>query len=87
VTRLYAGYAVFAVLALISTYFVDPYVFAFTALGMAWLSGALFVVALGIAVLSRTAKRSAKAWMIAFAATALVASVAALAVLRTFKWA
>ena len=86
-TRFYAAYAVLALLALIATYFVDPYVFAFTALGLAWLSVALFIVALGITLFSKAATSRAKAWIIAFASVAVVASAAALAVLRTFKWA
>jgi hypothetical protein len=86
-SRLYITWAALVMTALVTTYYGDPYVFAFTALGAAGLSVAIGLVGLVAAHLSTTASATAKAAIIASVVAAAAASAAALAVLRTFKWA
>lgn len=85
--ELYAGWAILVVVALYATYRTDPYVFGFTALGLAWLTGGLALVGLLACLLSRTARPAAKAVIVASLVVAAGAIAKALAVLRTFHWA
>ncbi|HZI77899.1 MAG TPA: hypothetical protein VFD69_00225 [Vicinamibacterales bacterium] len=85
---LYCGWAVVVVLALVFTYPVDPYLYGFTALGLAWLTGAvaiLAVAALGFWGWEWTWGR--RLLVVAGVAVAVAAVARALAILQTFKWA
>lgn len=56
--------------------FIDPYVFAFTAYGTAWLSGGIVLAAL-------IAARSRLLWAI----TSVIPTAISFALLSTYKWA
>ena len=73
--------------ALYGTYFSDPYLFGFTTLGLAWLTGAIALLGLGACLFS-TRPRARDRVIIVVALVLSGAAVArALAVLSTFKWA
>ena len=83
----YCGWAVLVVAALLGTYRIDPYVFAFTALGLAWLTGAVAIVAVAVLALWGWGWTRRRRLLVAFGLAVAVAAVArALAVLRTFSW-
>ena len=85
---LYGVWAVFVVGALVVTYPVDPYVYGFTALILAWLSGAVTIAAVGAMALWAWDWTWPHRLLVAVAVAVSVAAVAqALAILRTFKWA
>jgi hypothetical protein len=84
---LYAVWAVFVVGALVASYFVDPYVFAFAAIGLGWATGALSLLAVLTAVASRATVSRRGAVIALFLAIAAGAILTALRVLRTFNWA
>jgi hypothetical protein len=84
----YGGWAVLVVTALAGTYPVDPYLYGFTALGLAWFTGALTiaaVAALGFWGWEWSWPRRLS--VIAAIAVSIAAVAQALAILRTFKWA
>ena len=84
----YGGWALLVVSALAGTYPVDPYVFAFTALGLAWLTGGVAIVAVGaLAFWGWEWTRTRRLLVVLSLAIAVAAVARALAVLRTFKWA
>jgi len=86
--RLYGAWAVFVVCALVGTYPVDPYLYGFTALGLAWLTGALTIMAmaaLGFWGWEWTWPR--RLFVILAMGVAIAAVAQALAILRTFRWA
>jgi hypothetical protein len=84
----YGGWAVFVVAALVGTYPVDPYVYGFTALGLAWLTGAVALVAVGALAFWGWDWTWSRRLLVVVAVTVSVAAVAqALAILSTFKWA
>lgn len=86
--RLYCGWAVFVVIALIATYRVDPYVFAFTTFGLAWLTGAISIIGVGaLGFWAWEWTRGRRLLVVAGLAVAVAAVARALAVLRTFSWA
>jgi hypothetical protein len=85
---LYGGWAVFVVGALVGTYPVDPYLYGFTALGLAWLTGAVTIAAVAALALWGWDWTWTRRLLVAGAVAASIATVAqALAILRTFKWA
>jgi len=85
---LYGGWALVVVAALAGTYPVDPYVFGFTALGLAWLTGALAIVAVGAMALWAWDWSWTRRLLVVGGVVVAVAAVArALAILRTFSWA
>ncbi|HEV8397727.1 MAG TPA: hypothetical protein VGQ37_25765 [Vicinamibacterales bacterium] len=84
---LYGGWAVFVVAALVVSYPVDPYVFAFTALILAWVTGAIVIAAVAaVALWAWDWSWRRRLLVVAPVALAVVAVAQALAVLRTFTW-
>ena len=84
----YGTWAAIVVVALLGTYPVDPYVFGFTALGVAWLTGAVAIVAVGATALWASDWSWTRRLLVAGAVSLSIAAVAkALAVLGTFTWA
>ena len=80
--------AVFVVAALVISYPIDPYVFAFTALGLAWATGAMAIVAMGaMAAWAWDWSWTRRLLVAAGVVMAIAAIERALAILRTFKWA
>jgi hypothetical protein len=85
---LYGAWAVFVVCALVGTYPVDPYVYGFTALGLAWLTGALTIVAVAALGFWGWEWTWTRRLVVIVAMGVSIAAVAqALAILRTFRWA
>jgi hypothetical protein len=84
---LYAGWCLVVTIALVATYFAHPYIFAFTTLGLMWLSIAVTVIGVGVVVFARTPTRGARVTIIAASLGSLVAVAVAVAVLGTFNWA
>lgn len=83
----YVIWAAIVAAALYGTYFSDPYVFGFTTLGLAWLTGTVGVVGLGACVLSKRLNMVGRLVIVAAVALAAAAVARALATLSTFKWA
>ena len=84
---LYWGWAIFAVAALFLTYPIDPYVYAVTALGLAWLTGAVTIAAMAAVALWAWEWTWTRRLLVASGvAVAVFAAAQALALLRTFKW-
>ena len=85
---LYGGWAVFVVCALVGTYPVDPYVFGFTALGLAWLTGAMTIAAVAALGFWGWEWSWTRRLLVIVAIGVSIGAVAqALAILRTFRWA
>ena len=84
---LYLTWLVLVVVALLATYFEDPYIFAFTTFGLAGVSAVIALIGLSVALLSGAASARAKALIVASVAGAAAASAVALAILGSFKWA
>jgi hypothetical protein len=83
----YGTWAVLVVGALVGTYPVDPYVFGITTLGLAWLTGAVAIVAVGaLAFWGWEWTRTRRLLVVAGVAAAVAAVARALAILRTFSW-
>ena len=80
----YGVWAVVVLAALVGTYPVDPYLYGFTTLGLAWLTGPVALVGLaGIALAEGWARRLRIFVYVAIAAGAVAE---ALAILSKFKW-
>jgi hypothetical protein len=84
---LYAGWTLFVVAALGTTYLIDPYVFGFATLILAWTCVPVGLTGLSLAVFSATAPRRVRASILLAIVLAGAAVVTALAILRTFTWA
>ncbi|HET9266786.1 MAG TPA: hypothetical protein VFO31_01430 [Vicinamibacterales bacterium] len=85
---LYWGWTTFAVAALFLTYPIDPYVYAFTALGLAWLTGAVTIAAVAaVALWAWEWTWPRRLLVVSGVAVAVFAVAQALAILRTFRWA
>jgi hypothetical protein len=83
----YGTWAVVVVGALAGTYPVDPYIFGFTALALAWLTGAVAIVAVGaLALWGWEWTRTRRLLVVAGVAASVAAVARALAILRTFSW-
>ena len=78
--RLYVAWFLIVILALVGTYFANPYIFGFTTLGLFWLS-------VGVTLVGLIARGPSRAARLALSLSSLVATLIALGVLRTFKWA
>ena len=85
---LYWAWAIVAGAALFVSYPIDPYVFAFTALGLAWLTGAVTIAAVAaVALWAWEWTWPRRLLVVSGVAVAVFAVAQALAILRTFKWA
>ena len=84
---LYAVWAGCVLVALYATYFADPYVFAFTVLGLAWLTGGVALVGLGVCLFGRKVSRRGKAVIVTSLAGAGAGIARALHTLSGFNWA
>ena len=85
---LYGGWALVVVVTLLGTYSIDPYIFAFTALGLAWLTGLVAIAAVSAIGFWGWEWTRTRRLLIAVEVAVAVAAVArALALLRTFNWA
>jgi ABC-type sugar transport system permease subunit len=84
----YGGWLVFLVAAFLVTYRIDPYVYAFTVLGLAWVSGLVVAVGIVASVLGKRSGHPGRAAWIGASALAIAATViAALQILKGFRWA
>jgi hypothetical protein len=84
---LYGGWAIFVVAALVVAYPIDPYVFAFTALILAWMTGAVVIAAVAAVALWAWEWSWRRRLLVAAPVALAVFAVAqALGILRTFKW-
>ena len=83
----YVAWAAIVVLSLVGTYPVDPYVFGFTALGLAWLTGALTLIGIIACLLPRAVSGAAKAVIVGSLVVAAGAIALAFRVLGGFNWA
>lgn len=71
--------------ALVITYFVDPYIFGFTTLILGFASAAVTVLGIAVCLVGKP-ERSAKLAIVSFLALAGISVLGALALLRAFKW-
>jgi hypothetical protein len=83
----YVVWALAVSAALYGTSFADPYVFGFTTLGLAWLTGAVALVGVLVCLVSRTARASTRVIIVGSLVLAAAAIAKALATLRSFDWA
>jgi hypothetical protein len=84
---LYGGWALLVVAALLAAYPIDPYVFAFTVLGLAWLTGLVAIAAVAaIGFWGWEWTRTRRLLIAVEVAVAVAAMARALAVLRTLSW-
>lgn len=83
----YAGWCGVVAISLVATYFGDPYVFAFTTLGLMWLSIAVTVIGVAVVFFAKSPSRAARVTIVSACLGSLVAVFIALALLRTFNWA
>ena len=84
---LYGGWAVFVVAALVVAYPIDPYVFAFTALILAWMTGAMVIAAVAaVALWAWDWTWPRRLLVVGSVALTVFAVAEALAILRTFSW-
>jgi hypothetical protein len=85
---LYWSWAIVVVAALLLTYPIDPYVYGFTALGLAWLTGAVTIAAVAaVALWAWEWTWPRRLLVVSGVAVAVLAVAQALAILRTFRWA
>ena len=85
--KLYWAWTFVVLVALVAAYPVDPYVFGFASLGLAWATGGIGIVGLAAVVLSKTATARAR---LAVGAALLIAGVAlavSFRILGGFRWA
>jgi hypothetical protein len=83
----YGAWAILVVATLAATYPMDPYLFGFTALGLAWLTGAVTIVAVGaLALWGWDWTWPRRLLIVGAVATSITAVARALAVLKTFRW-
>lgn len=83
----YGTWALIVVVALLGVYPSGPYVFAFTALGLAWLTGLVAILAVAAIGFWGWEWTRTRRLLIAVEVAVAVAAVArALVVLRTFSW-
>lgn len=84
---LYSAWALLVVASLIVGYFLDPYIFAFTALFLLWATGAVGVLGLAVCVAATSLAGRSKVAILSSITLAAVALGLAVAILGTFKWA
>jgi hypothetical protein len=83
----YVSWAGLVVAALGTTYFADPYIFAFTTLGLGYASLAVGLIGLPVTAFARSAGWRGRVTILLSLALTAAAVATALAVLKTFKWA
>jgi len=84
---LYGAWAIFVVAALAGAYPIDPYLFAFTTLILAWLTGAVVIAAVAaVALWAWDWSWQRRLLVVAPVTLAVLAVAQALALLRTFTW-
>jgi hypothetical protein len=83
----YGAWLLLVLISLPASYFSHPYIFAFTTLILAWISGAIALTGFAVALLSKTASWRVKAWIFVAIALTVASVVVAFAVLRTINWA
>lgn len=83
----YVAWAVIVMITLVGTYPVDPYLYGFTTLGLAWLTGVVALVAIGACFLRDAPSTAGKLVMFASVIIAAAAVAQALHVLGGFNWA
>jgi hypothetical protein len=84
----HGGWLAFVAAAFLVTYRVEPYVYGFTVLGLAWVSG--LVVAVGVVAIAlgiRSGHRGRSAWIAASSLATAATVIAALQVLKGIRWA
>jgi hypothetical protein len=74
-------------LSLLGAYFSDPYVFAFTTLGFAWLTAPIALLGLTVSLTPKAGPLGRRLSILGSLALAAAAIAKALATLRTFNWA
>jgi hypothetical protein len=84
---LYAGWALFVLAALGISYLIDPYVFGFATLILAWTCIPVGLTGLCLALFTPTVSWRSRASIVLAVALAGAAVLAALAFLSTFRWA
>jgi hypothetical protein len=83
----YMIWALTVVAALYGTYFGNPYVFAFTTLGLCWLTVAVGILGIAICLFSKRLRTRDRALILAALAIAAAAIARAFQTLGTFNWA
>jgi hypothetical protein len=83
----YGVWAATVVTALYATYFVDPYVFGLTTLGLAWLTGAVTLVGLIASLFSKRPRLRDRVIIVVALVIATAAIAKALITLSRFNWA
>jgi Zn-dependent alcohol dehydrogenase len=83
----YLVWAALVSVALYASYVNDPYVFAFTAIGLAWLTGAVGLTGLATCVLAKQVRARDRVIIVGAIAVAAAAIARAFAMLSTFRWA
>jgi hypothetical protein len=84
---LYVGWAFLVAAGLVAAYRMDPYVFGFASLGLAWATGAVAIVGVAAVVLSRRSSGSARLLVAVALLVAAVALAIAFRILGGFNWA
>jgi hypothetical protein len=83
----YVIWALAVLAALWGTYFGHPYVFAFTTLGLGWLTGAIGVLGIAICLFSKRVRTRDRALILASLLISAAAIAKALQTLGRFNWA
>jgi hypothetical protein len=83
----YVIWALAVVAALYGTYFGNPYVFAFTALGLCWLTVAVGILGIAICLISKRLRTRDRALILAALAISAAAIAKAFQTLGTYNWA
>ena len=85
--RTYWAWTLIVLVSLGCAYPIDPYVFAFVSLGLAWLTGGVAVIGLVAVVLSKAAPARSKVGVGMALVVAGLAIAASLKALGGFRWA
>jgi hypothetical protein len=83
----YAAWALLVVSALVATYFVDPYVFAFATFVLGGAMVGVALVGIPTSLVARAASRRRRAVIFGSIAAAAAVVICALVLLRSFNWA
>lgn len=83
----YVAWPLLNAAVLLTAYVYDPYVFAFTQMGLAGATALVGVVGVGVCIYADTPTATAKTVILSAIALAAALHAAAFALLRTFNWA